>query len=182
MPTPANDVYNNGSTVSTTITGATGGNFENLVPNPTPAVTTITDSVDTTGLTLTATGSVVEGGQITYTATLTNPAANAGHRDLVNGSIITIDAGQTTGTVNVPTPANDVYNNGSTVSTTITGATGGNFENLVPNPTPAVTTITDSVDNTGLSLTRHRTVAEGGSIVYTATLTNPAGTPVTVTL
>jgi hypothetical protein len=28
---------------------------------------------------------------------------------LSNGSTITIGAGQTTGTVNVPTPANDVY-------------------------------------------------------------------------
>ena len=105
MPTPANDVYNNGSTVTTTITGATGGNFENLVPNPTPAVTTITDSIDTTNLTLTATGTVVEGGQITYTATLTNPAQTPVTVTLSNGSTITIEAGQTTGTVNVPTAA-----------------------------------------------------------------------------
>ncbi|UST69490.1 LapA family giant adhesin [Pseudomonas moraviensis] len=182
VPTAANDVYNNGSTVSTTITGATGGNFENLVPNPTPAVTTITDSVDNTGLTLTATNNIVEGGQITYTATLTNPAQTPVTVTLSNGSTITIAAGETVGTVNVPTAANDVYNNGSTVSTTITGATGGNFENLVPNPTPAVTTITDSVDNTGLTLTATNNIVEGGQITYTATLTNPAQTPVTVTL
>ncbi|WP_189039000.1 retention module-containing protein, partial [Pseudomonas koreensis] len=182
VPTPANDVYNNGSTVTTTITGATGGNFENLVPNPTPAVTTITDSIDTTNLTLTATGTVVEGGQITYTATLTNPAQTPVTVTLSNGSTITIEAGQTTGTVNVPTAPNDVYNNGGTVSTTITGATGGNFESLVPNTTPATTTVTDSIDTTNLSLSATGTVAEGGSIVYTATLTNPAGTPVTVTL
>ncbi len=182
VPTAANDVYNNGSTVSTTITGATGGNFENLVPSNTPAVTTITDSVDDTGLTLTATDNIVEGGQITYTATLTNPAQTPVTVTLSNGSTITIAAGETVGTVNVPTAANDVYNNGSTVSTTITGATGGNFENLVPNPTPAVTTITDSVDDTGLSLSATGSVAEGGQITYTATLTNPAGTPVTVTL
>ncbi|WP_434708828.1 LapA family giant adhesin [Pseudomonas sp. R1-1] len=182
VPTPANDVYNNGSTVSTTITGATGGNFENLVPNPTPAVTTITDSVDNTGLTLTATNNIVEGGQITYTATLTNPAQTPVTVTLSNGSTITIAAGETVGTVNVPTAANDVYNNGSTVSTTITGATGGNFENLVPNPMPAVTTITDSVDNTGLTLTATNNIVEGGQITYTATLTNPAQTPVTVTL
>ncbi|MCU7251074.1 retention module-containing protein, partial [Pseudomonas koreensis] len=182
VPTPANDVYNNGSSVSTTITGATGGNFENLVPNTTPATTTITDSIDTTSVSLTATGSVVEGGQITYTATLTNPAQTPVTVTLSNGSTITIEAGKTTGTVNVPTAANDVYNNGSTVSTTITGATGGNFENLVPNTTPATTTITDSIDTTNLSLSASSSVAEGGSIVYTATLTNPAGTPVTVTL
>ncbi|VVP30416.1 hypothetical protein PS865_04330 [Pseudomonas fluorescens] len=182
VPTPANDVYNNGSTVTTTITGATGGNFENLVPNPTPAVTTITDSVDNTGLTLTATNNIVEGGQITYTATLTNPAQTPVTVTLSNGSTITIAAGETVGTVNVPTAANDVYNNGGTVSTTITGATGGNFENLVPSNTPAVTTITDSVDDTGLTLTATNNIVEGGQITYTATLTNPAQTPVTVTL
>ncbi|WP_405122555.1 immunoglobulin-like domain-containing protein [Pseudomonas sp. M20] len=182
VPTAANDVYNNGGTVSTTITGATGGNFESLVPNTTPATTTVTDSIDTTSVSLTATGTVVEGGQITYTATLSNAAQTPVTITLSNGSTITIEAGKTTGSVNVPTAANDVYNNGSTVSTTITGATGGNFENLVPNTTPATTTITDSIDDTNLSLTATGTVAEGGSIVYTATLTNPAGTPVSVTL
>ncbi|RON44440.1 LapA family giant adhesin [Pseudomonas frederiksbergensis] len=182
VPTPANDVYNNGSTVTTTITGTTGGNFENLVPNPAPAVTTITDSVDTTTVTLTAGNTVTEGGQITYTATLTNPAQTPVTVTLSNGSTITIEAGKTTGSVDVATPANDVYQNGSTVSTSITGATGGNFENLVPNPAPAVTTITDSIDNTGLSLSATGTVVEGGQITYTATLTNPAGTPMTVTL
>ncbi|MBJ2210078.1 retention module-containing protein [Pseudomonas carnis] len=182
VDTPANDVYNNGSTVSTTITGATGGNFENLVPNTTPAVTTITDSIDTTTVTLTAGSTVTEGGQITYTATLTNPAQTPVNVTLSNGSVITIKAGESTGTVVVDTPANDVYNNGSTVSTTITGATGGNFENLVPNTTPAVTTITDSIDTTTVTLTAGSTVTEGGQITYTATLTNPAQTPVNVTL
>ncbi|MDB6444883.1 retention module-containing protein, partial [Pseudomonas sp. 21TX0197] len=182
VDTPANDVYNNGSTVSTTITGVTGGNFENLVPNPAPAVTTITDSADATGLTLSASNTVTEGGQITYTATLTNPAQTPVTVTLSNGSVITIAAGQTTGTVNVETPANDVYNNGGAISTTITGATGGNFENLVPSTTPAVTTVTDSVDTTGLTLSASETVTEGGQITYTATLTNPAQTPVTVTL
>ncbi|AZF24338.1 retention module-containing protein [Pseudomonas sp. R2-60-08W] len=182
VDTPANDVYVNGSTVSTTITGATGGNFENLVPSTTPAVTTITDSVDTTTVTLTAGSTVTEGGQITYTATLTNPAETPVNVTLNNGSVITIKAGESTGTVVVDTPANDVYVNGSTVSTTITGATGGNFENLVPSTTPAVTTITDSVDATAVTLTANTSVTEGGQITYTATLTNPAQTPVNVTL
>ncbi|MCX2710427.1 immunoglobulin-like domain-containing protein, partial [Pseudomonas sp. DCB_BG] len=74
----ANDVYNNGSTVSVTIENATGGNFEQLTPNPTPAQTTINDSVDTTTATLTASPSVTEGGVITYTVTLSNPAQTPG--------------------------------------------------------------------------------------------------------
>ncbi|NWC29002.1 hypothetical protein HYE76_21315, partial [Pseudomonas tolaasii] len=143
--TPANDVYNNGSTVSTTITKAEGGNFENLATNPAPATTTITDSIDTTTVTLTANASVVEGGDITYTATLTNPAQTAVTVTLSNGQTINIEAGKSTGSVVFHTPANDVYNNGSTVSTTITKAEGGNFENLATNPAPATTTITDSI-------------------------------------
>src|SRR5476649_2499281 len=180
--TPANDVYNNGSTVSTTITSATGGNFENLVPGTAPAVTTITDSIDTTTVTLTADPSVVEGGNITYTATLTNPAQTAVTVTLSNGQTINIEAGKSSGTVVFETPANDVYNNGSTVNTTITNATGGNFENLATNPTPATTTITDSIDTTTVTLTADPSVVEGGNITYTATLTNPAQTAVTVTL
>ncbi len=180
--TPANDVYNNGSTVTTTITTATGGNFEHLVPNTTPAVTTITDSVDNTGLSLTATNTVTEGGQITYTATLTNPAQTPVTVTLSNGSVITIKAGESVGTVVVDTPPNDVYVNGSTVTTSITGTTGGNFENLVPNTTPAVTTITDSVDTTTVTLTAPGDVNEGGQITYTATLSNKAGTDVTLKL
>ncbi|MCG8292703.1 retention module-containing protein, partial [Pseudomonas entomophila] len=180
--TPANDVYNNGSTVSTTITGATGGNFENLVPNPTPAQTVVNDSTDTTTATLTATPSVTEGGVITYTVTLTNPAQTPVTVTLSNGQTVTIEAGKSSGSVDFQTPANDVYNNGSTVSTTITGTTGGNFENLVPNPTPAQTVINDSVDTTTATLTATPSVTEGGVITYTVTLTNPAQTPVTVTL
>ncbi|WP_350012902.1 retention module-containing protein [Pseudomonas asiatica] len=180
--TPANDVYNNGSTVSTTITGATGGNFEQLVPNPTPAQTTINDSIDTTTATLTASPSVTEGGVITYTVTLSNPAQTPVTVTLSNGQTITVEAGKTQGSVDFQTPANDVYNNGSTVSTTITGATGGNFEQLVPNPTPAQTTINDSIDTTTATLTASPSVTEGGVITYTVTLSNPAQTPVTVTL
>ncbi|MFJ3006859.1 retention module-containing protein, partial [Pseudomonas fluorescens] len=183
VPLAPNDtVYNDPTQINVTVTGTTGGNGITVTVPTTPAVTQVTDTIDTTTVTLTAGNSVTEGGQITYTATLTNPAQTPVTVTLSNGSTITIEAGKTTGTVNVPTPPNDVYNNGSTVTTTITGATGGNFENLVPNPTPAVTTITDSIDTTNLTLTATGSVVEGGQITYTATLTNPAQTPVTVTL
>ncbi|WP_148054000.1 immunoglobulin-like domain-containing protein, partial [Pseudomonas brassicacearum] len=94
----------NGSTVSTTITGATGGNFENLVPSTAPAVTTITDSVDTTDLSLSASTEVAEGGSIVYTATLTNAAGSPVTVTLSNGAVINIAAGATTGTVTVDAP------------------------------------------------------------------------------
>ncbi|XEI34556.1 hypothetical protein NMD14_09375 [Aeromonas veronii] len=71
------DVYRDPSTVSNAITGAEGGNFERLVPNTAPVTTTITDTIDTTTVSLSATPTVSEGGQIVYTATLDHAAQGA---------------------------------------------------------------------------------------------------------
>ncbi|AHZ70396.1 putative calcium-binding outer membrane-like protein [Pseudomonas mandelii JR-1] len=183
VDTADNDVYNNGSTVSTTITGTTGGNFEQLTPSTDPALTAITDSKDDTGLSLSASTEVAEGGQILYTATLTNAAGTPVTVTLSNGAVITIAAGATTGSVSVPAPADDVYKDAGKVEATIKDATGGNFENLVPSTVPAVTDITDTLDTSTVSLTATSTVAEGGTVVYTASVTAPVtGSPVVVNL
>src|SRR3546814_19043173 len=54
--------------VEVSIDTATGGNFENLVPSTTPAVTDVTDTIDTSTVPLTATANVAEGGTVVYTA------------------------------------------------------------------------------------------------------------------
>ncbi|WP_150605459.1 immunoglobulin-like domain-containing protein, partial [Pseudomonas fluorescens] len=181
--TAPNDALTGHTPLTNSITNVTGGNYENLVADKTPVSTTVTDTVDTTNLSLTATGSVAEGGQITYTATLTNAAGSPVTVTLSNGSVITIDAGKTTGTVTIPAPADDVYKDAGSVQATITNATGGNFENLVPSTTPAVTSVTDTIDTTTVKLTATGTAAEGGNVVYTATVGAPVtDSPVVVTL
>ncbi|WP_409077704.1 LapA family giant adhesin [Pseudomonas sp. FW305-3-2-15-E-TSA2] len=182
VPAPADDVYKDAGTVQATITNASGGNFENLVPSTTPAVTSVTDTIDTTGVKLTATGTVAEGGTVTYTATVGAPVTGSPVTvSLSNGQTITIDIGKTTGTVTTTAP-NDVLTGHAPLTNAITNVSGGNYENLVADKTPVSTTVTDTVDTTNLSLSATNTVAEGGSIIYTATLTNAAGSPVTVTL
>ncbi|MDI2146221.1 LapA family giant adhesin, partial [Pseudomonas sp. ITA] len=181
--TAPNDVLNGHAPLTNAITGVSGGNYENLVADKTPVSTTVTDTIDTTNLSLSATNSVAEGGSIIYTATLTNAAGTPVTVTLSNGAVITIDAGKTTGTVTVPAPADDVYKDAGTVQATITNATGGNFENLVTSTTPAVTNVTDTIDTTTVKLTATATAAEGGNVVYTATVGAPVtGSPVTVTL
>ncbi|MEZ9665225.1 immunoglobulin-like domain-containing protein, partial [Vibrio cyclitrophicus] len=91
-----------------TITDATGGNFESLVKDPTAATTTINDDSDVTTVSLSADASVTEGENITYTATLTNPADGAVTVTLSNGATITIADGATSGTTTVPA-SDDVY-------------------------------------------------------------------------
>ncbi len=177
-----NTPYIDPSVISTTITGTTGGGGLVVTTDPTPAVTTITDTIDTTTVSLSAAPTSVEGTSITYTATLTNPAQTPVNVTLSDGSTITIRAGESTGTVVVASPANDVYNTNTVISTTITGATGGNFENLVPNTAPAVVQIVDSIDTTVASITGTQSVVEGQAATYTITLSNPAQTEVTINL
>ncbi|MFV3287057.1 immunoglobulin-like domain-containing protein, partial [Pseudomonas sp. NY15356] len=147
-----------------------------------PAETVITDSVDTTSVTLTATPGITEGGVITYTATLSNPAQTPVTVTLSNGQTITIKAGETTGTVDFKTPANDVFVNGSTVSTTITGASGGNFEKLTPNTTPAETQIKDSIDTVTVSIAGNGDVTEAQQPAFTVKISQKLDHDLTVTL
>ncbi|EJM15419.1 hypothetical protein PMI21_03294, partial [Pseudomonas sp. GM18] len=178
-----NDALAGHAPLTNSITSVSGGNYENLVADKTPVSTTVTDTVDTTNLSLSATNSVAEGGQITYTATLTNAAGTPVTVTLSNGAVITIDAGKTTGTVTVPAPSDDVYKDAGTVQATISTATGGNFENLVPSTAPAVTTVTDTIDTTTVTLNATASAAEGGTVTYTATVGAPVtGNPVTVSL
>ncbi|POA78971.1 immunoglobulin-like domain-containing protein, partial [Pseudomonas protegens] len=91
--------------------------------------------------------------------------------------------GATSGTATVAAPADDVYKDAGKVEAAITKAEGGNFENLETNPAPAVTDVTDTIDTSTVSLTATPSVAEGGIVVYTASVTAPVtGSPVVVTL
>ncbi|WP_242486297.1 immunoglobulin-like domain-containing protein [Pseudomonas sp. TH03] len=169
--------------LTNSITNVSGGNYENLVADKTPVSTTVTDTIDTTNLSLTATNSVAEGGQIVYTATLTNAAGTPVTVTLSNGSVITIDAGKTTGTVTVDAPKDDVYLDAGKVSATITTAAGGNFESLVPSTAAAVTNVTDTIDTSTVTLKADPSAAEGGTVTYTATVGQPVtGSAVIVTL
>ncbi|MCU7251966.1 LapA family giant adhesin, partial [Pseudomonas koreensis] len=181
--TAPNDVLTGHAPLTNAITNVSGGNYENLVADKTPVSTTVTDTIDTTNLSLSATNTVAEGGSIIYTATLTNAAGSPVTVTLSNGAVITIDAGKTTGTVTVPAPTDDVYKDAGPVQASITNATGGNFENLVTSNTPAVTNVTDTIDTTTVKLTATGTAAEGGTVTYTATVGAPVtGSPVTVNL
>ncbi|MBW9241271.1 type I secretion C-terminal target domain-containing protein [Pseudomonas carnis] len=177
-----NDVYKGDQTVTTAIKGVTGGeHFENLVPGTTAVNTTVTDtpgSTDLTTVTLTAPTAVNEGGQITYTATLSNKAGSDMLVQLDNGSSITIKQGETMGTVTVPAPTDDVFIDKSTQTVKITGTTGGNFEGVTITPAGATTTINDTIDDVTVVLKATGSVSEGGQIVYTASLVDKNGAAV----
>ncbi|WP_412522598.1 immunoglobulin-like domain-containing protein, partial [Shewanella indica] len=174
------DVYQDGETLSVNVTEAEGGNYEDLdLGNSVD--TTVNDTIDTTTVTLTAPAEVNEGGQITYTATVNNTPETDLVLTLSNGASITIAAGQTEGTVTVAAPTDDVYQDGETLSVNVTGAEGGNYEDLdLGNSVD--TTVNDTIDTTTITLTAPAEVSEGGSITYTATVNNAPETDLVLTL
>ncbi len=141
---PTDDVYVDAGSVSVSIDSAMGGNFESLAIDPTAASTSITDTADTSTVSLTASPSVAEGGNIAYTASLNNPAGTAVTVTLSNGATISIAAGASSGSVSIAAPSDDVYLDAGSVSATIASAAGGNFESLAINPAAATTNITDT--------------------------------------
>jgi surface adhesion protein len=181
--TVPNDVYTGASPVTAAIADSTGGNFEKLDTDRSAVVTKVTDTADTTTVSLSATESVAEGGSIVYTANLTHAAGTPVTVTLSNGAVITIAANATSGSVTVKAPADDVYKDAGKIEATIKDATGGNFENLVTSPAAVVTEVTDTIDTSTVSLTANGTVAEGGTVVYTASVSaEVTGSPVVVTL
>ncbi|WP_157830700.1 retention module-containing protein, partial [Aeromonas sobria] len=181
---PADSPYVDPSTITVSITGTQGGGFNQIITSPS-TTTQINDTVDTTTVTLSAPAQVNEGGQITYSASVNNAPQSDLVLTLSNGSSITIKAGELSGSVTVDAPSDDVYKDGSSLTVSITGSSGGNYEQLDTSST-VTTGVADTVDTTTVTLssaTNGQTVTEGGSIVYTASVNNPVtGSPLSVTL
>ncbi|PWF93921.1 hypothetical protein DD549_01110 [Shewanella algae] len=180
LDAPSDDVYLDSEVLNVGVTESQGGNYENLdLGNSVD--TQVNDTIDTTTVTLTASAEVNEGGQITYTATVNNAPETDLVLTLSNGASITIAAGQTEGTVTVDAPTDDVYQDGETLTVNVTGAQGGNYENLdLGNSVD--TQVNDTIDTTTVTLTAPAEVNEGGQITYTATVNNAPETDLVLTL
>ncbi|HTJ96895.1 MAG TPA: retention module-containing protein, partial [Rhodocyclaceae bacterium] len=168
--------------VNVSISGTTGGTYTSL-DTTSHTSTTVVDDATATIVTLSAPSVVAEGGSISYSASLSHPAETPVTITLSNGSTITIAAGQSTGSVTVPVHGDDPYIDAGNLSVTISSATGGNFENLLADHTAAVTLVTDTTDLSTVTLSAAANVSEGGSVVYTATVSNAVtGSPLVIHL
>ncbi|RBQ32274.1 hypothetical protein CRU92_00760 [Arcobacter sp. FW59] len=178
----ADDKYIQGDrTLDLSISNTQGGNFEKLDTTVTAKVT-VKDDEDVTKISLDTPKDVIEGEDITVTATVDN----APETDLVitlnNGEQITIKANETTGTVTFNPYADDKYIQGDrTLDLSISNTQGGNFEKLDTTVTAKVT-VKDDEDVTKISLDTPKDVIEGEDITVTATVDNAPETDLVITL
>ncbi|ORL60432.1 immunoglobulin-like domain-containing protein, partial [Pseudomonas putida] len=195
LPAQGDDVFKDAGEVSLGVTDATvaGKQFENLQLGN-DATVNITDTISEVKATLSVDKSTVaEGGQVTYTVTLSNGQnlpVNA-HGGLVftltDGTKVTIPAGSASGSLTITTK-DDPYVGGqpSLVNKLVSVEGGANFEKLSLDGTTLTTTVTDEPsgqgDLTTIGISGDRSVTEGDIAHYNLTLSNPTKSEVTVTL
>ncbi|MCX2688486.1 type I secretion C-terminal target domain-containing protein, partial [Pseudomonas sp. DCB_AW] len=175
------------------VDGADVGKFENLVLDKTPVSTAVTDEpgVGTPGsnnqgdkveLSIVANQtSVFENEKPTFTISIKEALDQDLTVQLTEGKSVVIKKGETSAIFTHDAQGEDVYVDAGSLTVSITGTSvpdGRQFENLVVSKPSASVDIKDTSNEVIAKLTATPSVTEGGSIVYTVTLTSKDGLPV----
>ncbi|MFJ2450072.1 immunoglobulin-like domain-containing protein, partial [Pseudomonas sp. NPDC087626] len=158
-------------------------NFEKLTLGKDQYTTTVTDEPagqgDKITVTIESNGDVLENAAPKFTVKVDQELKQDLTVTLSNGATVVIKAGTTSVPYELKAQGDDVYKDGETIKLSVTDATvpGKSFENLVLGDKAQVT-IGDTLTEVKATLTVDKsTVAEGGEVTYTVTLTNAAGMP-----
>ncbi|MGL5707789.1 MAG: immunoglobulin-like domain-containing protein, partial [Aeromonas sp.] len=125
---------------------------------------------------------VVEGGSIVYTASVNNPVTGSPLIvTLSNGVVITIPVGASSANSEpVPVRGDDAYQQADeTLSVSISGTSGGNYEAVTTTGT-VTNTVVDDLDAPTLTLSGDSSVVEGGKANYTLTISDAPKSDLTV--
>src|SRR5205823_465650 len=128
------------------------------------ATAQVNDTINNTTVDLSA-STVLEGAVANYTFTATLSNASQGTTTVhTDQGDITITNGHTTGTLVIASGnGEDVYLDASSLTATITSATGGNFENLVIGNAAATAQVNDTINQMTANLTASTTIKIGGA-------------------
>ena len=157
------------------------GTVEEAVPT-----SAVEESVPTSAMvTLSAPESAYESddGFIIYTATVDTVQSVDITVTLDNGLVIIIPAGSISGVGSLPIQSDDVYRDPGTVVAGIIDVSVGGTDNISFDPTPVITEVVDTINDTTVRLTATPDIVEGNNfITYTATVDHPPQSDITVTL
>ncbi|MEJ3663839.1 LapA family giant adhesin, partial [Pseudomonas fragi] len=208
--TAPNDFYLGAKDISAKITNVVSGGdkYENLIPVGTPVITKVTDVTSNTVISIAGDTSVTEGQTAHYTLNLTQPAQTevtvtlsykgvAQDGSDFNGVYtVKIPAGQSSATFDIKTIDDKLTEPTEKFEISISGTSGGNFENLaisttngkietsiIDNDAPPVIDL-DANNSSGATGNDYRTTfTEGGSGVSIADtdikITDPDSTQLT---
>ena len=165
------DVYADGSVTPVSIASTAGGNFEDLNTESTATVT-INDTITPMTVNLSA-STVSEGASAayTFTATLVGGTSQGDTTVVTDKGTIVIHDGQSSGTLVLGSNGEDVYLDASSLTATITSASGGNFEQLNVGTASATAAIGDTTTPVTVNLSASTDVKDCDNAAYTFTAT-----------
>ncbi|MBR3880865.1 MAG: VWA domain-containing protein, partial [Mailhella sp.] len=178
------DVYKDGSSVTATVTGVTGGNYEAVDFTGASATAGVTDTTNTTTIGIEATGNVEGDGTVSFTVTASNaPQGDATVQVKIGETVYDVALDSTgVGTLTVAHGnAEDVYKDGSSVTATVTGVTGGNYEAVDFTGATATASVTDTIDTTTFTL-KASPVDIDGNVTFSVTADHAPHSTDTVTV
>ncbi|WP_457810070.1 immunoglobulin-like domain-containing protein [Pseudomonas kielensis] len=181
----SNDIFTGGQpALVNKLESVSGGDqFEKLTLGKDQFTTTVTDQPSGEGdkitVTIESNGDVLENAAPKFTVKVDQVLKQDLTVTLSNGDTVVIKAGTTSVPYELKAQGDDVYKDGQIIEVGIDKAAvdGKSFENLVLGDKAQVT-IGDTLTEVKATLTVDKTtVAEGGTVTYTVTLTNAAGMP-----
>ena len=180
------DPYLDAGTLTATVTGFSGGGFDRVYDRDVSATVNISDTIDTTTVSLSATDGKEGDDTVAFTVSLSNPVQTAATAT-VNANdksyTVTIPAGASSANLSVPNPnTEDVYLDASTLTASVTAFEGGDFEAVDFSKASATANIADTVDTTTVSLSATDGKEGDETISFTVSLSNPAQTAATATV
>ena len=175
------DAYTDPGSAAARIVSVSGGEGVEVSIATGSAEAQIADTTDDTQVTITG-KDIVEGRDAVFTVTLSNPAQTDAVVTVEAGGVeyaVKIAAGESSGTFTMPIP-DDVYADASTLTATLTGIEGGNFEKTTLGEAATIS-IDDTINNTNVTISG-TDISEGQDAVFTVSLSNPAESDATVSV
>ena len=180
VPLDNSDVYIDPDVLTGSIISVTGGGFDVIEYVNKTAEVTITDTIDTTVVSLSSPDINEDATNATVTVNLSNPGETAVTVTTNLGSVV-IPAGETSGTIDVPLDNSDVYVDPETLTVEVTAVEGGNFEAVDFSEAVATVVVDDTTDITQVTLSSPDINEDATNATITVSLSNPGETAVTVT-
>ena len=139
------DVYSDASSLTASITGVSGGGFENLVVGTATATANVSDTVTTATSTSPPPPSMKAPCYYVFTATLSSASHGVTTIHTDQGDITIADGGGTGTLVIAANNSKDRFGGASSLTASITGVSGGGFESLVVGTATAAANVSDTV-------------------------------------
>lgn len=180
------DVYISESQVKRKIVAIEGGLYEEVDYSQARATARVTDVIDTTTLALTADETVNEGKSFTYRARVNNPPLTDLQIELNSGDMLVIPAGESSASLTVAAPENDVYLSAHNLHRFVSKVSGGRYERLEvaqgSQEQPLRIRVTDIIDVTRIELAAQDVFEGSEGVLLQLTLEHPARTEARATL